>query len=82
MGGTKPLDYLLLSPDKKIDYRVNNGISIKDWYESFRSEPVKDDRLQIKQIARLLGVNRNKVSKLREEGFLVNLLDQIFLSLL
>ena len=34
MHTTKALDYLLMSPDEKINFRVANNISLKDWYET------------------------------------------------
>ncbi|HIH11534.1 TPA: hypothetical protein HA241_05055 [Candidatus Woesearchaeota archaeon] len=51
-----PLDYLLLDPRERIDYRVARGITIKEWYESFRPEKPTTELMRYDEAREYLGI--------------------------
>jgi DNA-binding CsgD family transcriptional regulator len=68
MDGRKSLDYLLLSPDERINYRVERGISLKEWYGSLAPEPFEGE-VKRKDLCRLLGISPEKFYTLDKKGY-------------
>ena len=59
-----------MSPDEKINYRVENGIFLKDWYESFQHKPVKGRFKSPTETREILGIKEDIYNRLVKSGVL------------
>ncbi len=62
------LDYLMLGPDEKINFRVEKRTSIQNWYENFSIEPLEGDEIPSMDVARMFGQNRSSWTKTLRSG--------------
>ena len=69
MNATRALDYLVLNASDRINYRVERGISLKQWYESFRPEPIQGEFLDIHKASDVLGIQKRKLYRFLDLGF-------------
>lgn len=69
MYATKALEYLLLNPSERINYRAERGISIKQWYESFKPEPIQGRFISFQKVCDTLGLERSRFFKLKKQRF-------------
>ncbi len=69
MHGTKALEYLLLNASGRINYRVERGISLQQWYESFRPEPIQEGERTNRQVYSLLEICEAAFYDLRKKGY-------------
>ena len=69
MHATIALDYLVLNASDRINYRVERGISLKQWYESFRPQPIQEENMTNVQVCSLLGILPDRFYDLRKKGY-------------
>ena len=69
MHATRALEYLVLNASDRINYRVERGISLQQWYESFRPQPIQEENMANHQVYSLLGIFRDRFYDLRKKGY-------------
>ncbi len=69
ISATRALDYLLLDIDARINYRAERNISLQQWYESFRPQPIQEEDMTNIQVYSLLGILPDKFYDLRKKGY-------------
>ena len=69
MHATIALDYLVLNASDRINYRVERGISLKQWYESFRPQPIQEENMTNVRVCSLLGIPIDRFYALRKRGY-------------
>ncbi len=67
-NAARALDYLLLSPDEKINYRAERNISLKTLYETFRAKNLERSSYGIAEAAQILGMHKDKIKKMVKAG--------------
>lgn len=58
---TKAIDYLMLSPNEKIEWRIKNNISIKEWFEQFKPVHLTGEYIETTEVSKmfnLFGIHR------------------------
>ena len=63
------LEYLLLTPDRKIEYRVQRVLTIQEWYQSFLPEHITGERITSGKARKTLGITPMTFSRLRRSGY-------------
>jgi len=69
MHATRALDYLVLNASKRINYRVQKDISLQEWYESFKPQPLQGEDMGYQEVNNILGINYHRLRRLRSKGY-------------
>ncbi len=62
------LEYLMLGPDERINYRVEKGITLKEWYNGFTAPRLPNQVIPSMDVARMFGQTRNSWTRFVKSG--------------
>ncbi len=65
----KSLEYLLLSAEDRMKWRVNNSISLLEWYKSLAPEPLEGEWMAMDDACEAIGMTRMKFFPLDKKSY-------------